>query len=243
MVGHACHPTNSGIIEKWSPDYAGAMRDYLADKLPDAKGVFVQGCGGDAKVVHKYPETGKLAFSADPERSKTAGQKLAKAVLEHLDKGELISLDGQLACSLATGQLSYGERWSREEIERLAYEGKKNWMTWTARQSLALPNHSRSFRYDVQVWKLGDRLTVFGMEGEICSPWGPMLRSMAGSHEAMLIGYANGTSSYIPDKRIVREGGYEGFSSQHAYFLPGPFTENIDSEIKQIVTKALDALE
>ncbi len=79
VVGHACHPTSSGLIEKWSPDYPGAMRDYLADKLPDAKGVFVQGCGGDAKVVHKDSETGKLAFSADPERSKAAGEKLAEA--------------------------------------------------------------------------------------------------------------------------------------------------------------------
>ena len=57
-----------------------------------------------------------------------------------------------------------------------------------------------------------------------------------------LVGYAKGTSSYIPDKRIVREGGYEGLTSQHAYFLPAPFTENIDSEIKQIVTRAINAV-
>jgi len=58
----------------------------------------------------------------------------------------------------------------------------------------------------------------------------------------MVIGYANGTGSYIPDKRIVREGGYESLTSQHAYFLPAPFTENIDSEIRQIVTRALNAV-
>lgn len=242
VVGHACHPTSSGKIEKWSPDYPGAMRNLLADKLPDTKGVFVQGCGGDAKVVHKGPETGKLVFSADPKRSQDAGQKLGKAVLAHLENGRMIPLSGQLTCSLATGQLSYGKRWSREEMERLAYEGKKNWLTWTARQSLALPDNSQSFRYDVQVWKLGDRLAIFGMEGEVCSPWGPMVRAMAHTEQAMVIGYANGTSSYIPDKRIVREGGYEGLSSQHAYFLPGPFTENIDSEIKQIVDRAIDAV-
>jgi len=242
VVGHACHPTSSGKIEKWSPDYPGAMRDLLADKLPDTKGVFVQGCGGDAKVVHKDPETGKLVFSADPKRSQEAGQKLARAVLAHLKNEKMIPLGGQLTCSLATGQLSYGKRWSREEMERLAYEGKKNWLTWTARQFLALPDYSQSFRYDVQVWNLGGRLAIFGMEGEICSPWGPMVRAMAHTEQAMVIGYANGTSSYIPDKRIVREGGYEGLSSQYAYFLPGPFTENINSEIKQIVTMAIDAV-
>ncbi len=239
MVGHACHPTSSGKIEKWSPDYPGAMRDWLAGQLPETKGVFVQGCGGDAKVVHKDPKTGKLVFSADPGRSEAAGQKLAKAVLAHLKKGRMIPLDARLACSLATGQLSYGERWSREEIQRQAYETKKNWQTWWARQCLALPTRNKSFQYDVQVWKLGNRLTIFGMEGEVCSPWGPMLRPMARTEQAMVVGYANGTGSYIPDKRIVREGGYEGLTSQRAYFLPGPFTENIDSEIKNIVRKAV----
>ncbi len=31
----------------------------------------------------------------------------------------------RLACSLATGQLSFGERWSQEEVEREAYTGSK----------------------------------------------------------------------------------------------------------------------
>jgi hypothetical protein len=247
VVGHACHPTSSGNIGKWSPDYPGAMRDHLAVEMPGTKAVFVQGCGGDVKVVHEDADTGKLVFSNSPDQAKTAGRKLARAVLKYLETGHMIPLDGRLTCSLATGQISYGTRFSRDQIERQAFpeskeNGKHSWQTWVARQSLALPDHSEGFRYDVQVWKLGNRLTVFGMEGEICSPWGPMLREMARTEQAMVIGYANGTSSYIPDKRIVREGGYEGLTSQHAYFLPAPFTENIESEIKQIVTRALNAV-
>ncbi|MGB2865926.1 MAG: neutral/alkaline non-lysosomal ceramidase N-terminal domain-containing protein, partial [Sedimentisphaerales bacterium] len=77
VVGHACHPTSSGTIQKWSPDYPGAMRDCLAAEIPHTKAVFVQGCGGDAKVVHEDPETGKLAFSNSPDRAKVAGETLA----------------------------------------------------------------------------------------------------------------------------------------------------------------------
>ncbi len=249
VVGHACHPTSSGVIQKWSPDYPGAMRDYLAADLPETKAVFVQGCGGDAKIVHENPDTGKLVFSGSPDRAKAAGEKLARAVIEHLKAGPMVPLDGQLACSLASGRISYGRRWSPEEIERLAFpkpagSGQKHgWQTWAARQSLALPDHSEDFRYDVQVWRLGGRLTIFGMEGEICSPWGPMLREMAPTEQAMVIGYANGTGSYVPDRRIVREGGYEGLTSQHAYFLPAPFTENIEQEIKGIVMRAINTIE
>lgn len=106
LVGHACHPTDSGNIQKWSPAYPGAMRDYLNAHLPDTKALFVMGCGADAKVV----------------------------------------------------------------------------------------------------------------------------------------AYANSTSSYIPDRRILREGGYEAQSSQQVYTLPATFTENIETEIKEIVTQALMAV-
>ena len=242
VVGHGCHPTSSGGIEKWSADYPGAMRDCLAKKLPGTKAMFVQGCGGDAKIVHNDPKTSKLTFAADPNRAKEAGQKLAQAVMTHIEKQRMIHIEGQLVCKLASGQLSYGERWPLEEIERQALGPRRHYMTWIARQFLARPDHSESYRYDVQVWKLGNQLTIFGMEGEVCSPWGPMLRSMAPTEHAMVIGYASNVDAYIPDKRIVREGGYEGGDAQK-FFLPGPFTENIDSEIKQIVTRAIEAVE
>ena len=249
VVGHACHPTSSGTIGKWSPDYPGTMRDRLSRELADTKAMFVQGCGGDAKIVHEDPGTGKLVFAADPNRAKAAGEKLAEAVRDYLRAQPMVPLRGSLACALASGQISYGPRWPREQLERQAYPEptasgvRRNWMTWAARQALARPDASESFRYDVQVWKLGGQLTIFGMEGEICSPWGPMLRAMVPGERAMVIGYANSTSSYLPDRRIVREGGYEGLTSQHAYGLAAPFTENIESEIKRIVARAMDAVD
>jgi hypothetical protein len=242
IVGHACHPTSSGSIQKWSPDYPGAMRDCIASSLPDTKAVFVQGCGADAKVVCKDPKTGELVFAADPNQAKEAGEKLARAALSHLETGPMTPIAASFTSSLATGQLSYGQHWSREEMEREAYAGsRKAYYTWVARQSLAVPDAGTSFRYDVQVWKLGGALTIFAMEGEVCSPWGPMLRAMAGTDQAMTLGYVTNATAYIPDQRIVREGGYEGGEAQK-FFLPGPFTENIDAEIKQIVAAALNGL-
>ncbi len=241
-VGHACHPTSSGSIEKWSPDYPGAMRQTITEQLADSRAMFVQGCGGDAKVVHKDPETGRLVFSAGPERARQGGVKLAHAVLKHLAEGKKTVLTEPIDCSLATGPLSFGKVWDREDIKDIAYNGsRKSYLTWTARQYLALPIEKENFRYDVQLWRFGRQLTIFGMEGEICSPWGPVLRAMARTEHSMVIGYANNTSAYIPDKRIVREGGYEGFSSHRVYFQPGPFTQAIEQEVKAIAARALDA--
>ena len=148
-----------------------------------------------------------------------------------------------LACSIATGQLSYGQLWTREEIEHQAYEEDKNhYLTWSARQALVYPNMNDSFRYDVQVWKLGNQLTIFGMEGEVCSPWGKILRSMASTDQAMVAGYANNTTCYIPGEKMIEEGGYEVVGSQK-YSEPGTFTKNIGLEIKAIVNKALNAFD
>ncbi len=243
MVGYSSHVTGSGSTGKWSPGYPGSMRDYLSGALPDTKAVFIQGCGGDAKITYTNPENGKLVFSADTIHSREAGEKLAKVVLAHLKSDKMTTIDNKLACSLVTGHLSYGQRWTQEEIELQAYEGKTNYyLTWSARQVLAYPVKKESFRYDAQVWRLGNQLTLFGMEGEVCSPWGNILRSMATTKQSMVAGYANNTSCYIPDSKMIAEGGYEAIRSQQ-YREPGPFTQNIEAEIKAIVEKALKALD
>jgi len=105
MVGYASHVTGSGAIEKWSPGYPGSMRNYLSGALPDTKAVFVQGCGGDAKITYTDPETGKLIFSSDTIHSREAGEKLAKAVLAHLESHRMTAIDNKLACSLVSGSV------------------------------------------------------------------------------------------------------------------------------------------
>ena len=79
------------------------------------------------------------------------------------------------------------------------------------------------------------------MEGEVCSPWGKVLRSMANTNQAMVAGYANNTTCYIPDAKMIEEGGYEPIRSQK-YLAPAPFTKNINAEIKAIVKQALTDL-
>jgi hypothetical protein len=80
-----------------------------------------------------------------------------------------------------------------------------------------------------------EQVTSLQSEGEV-------LRPLAPTEQALVVGYVSNVDAYIPDKRIVCAGGYEGGEAQK-FFLPEPFTEKIESEIKPIVTKALDAVE
>src|SRR6185295_10605039 len=84
VVGHACHPTSMGKLNQWSPDYPGAMRRKLEAELEDCRAMFVNGSGGDAKVVYQDPATGRNEFAATLERSHEAGLALARAVLERI---------------------------------------------------------------------------------------------------------------------------------------------------------------
>jgi dienelactone hydrolase len=239
LVGHACHPTSTGTVDKWSPDYPGAMRRKLESALDDCRALFVMGCGGDAKVVVRDEATGKDDFAASPEKSDAAGVKLAEQVLAFLQKSQLAALDGKLETKLVAGALSLQAPRSREQIEALALDGNpRAGSTWWARQSLAYPDERRLQRYEVQAWTLGE-LTLVALEGEVCADWGPMTRALAPTKHAMTIGYANEVPGYIPTARIIREGGYEGDTSHMAYFLPAPFDPKMEVELQSIVEEAL----
>jgi hypothetical protein len=241
LVGHACHPTSSGTIPLWSPDYPGAMRDRLEAARDGCRAMFAMGCGGDAKVVCRNPETGAVEFARSPEASAAAGEQLAGAVLERLAGEPFQPLTAELETRIVTGELGFRERRTAAEIEALAFaadpDSKIFERVW-ARQSLAYPDPRSGLRYDVQVWRLGE-LTLVALEGEVVADWGPVVRRLAPTPHAMVIAYANEVAAYIPTARIVREGGYEGDSSHMTYVLPAPFTERVEAELLTLLERAV----
>lgn len=270
LVGHACHPTSRGASDVWSPDYPGAMRRKIESARPNSRAIFLQGCGGDAKVVIKNPTTGVLEFAADPLASIQAGEKLAESVLNHFsrsvdEKGSVkdsriasptkdpvpeIKLQPSFSAVLESGELSLQESLDPDELRKLAYSGaSSSYTTWWARKMLAFPDNRRSFEYDIQAWQLGE-LTMIALEGEVCSEWGPAIRSLVNNSntptkppQAMVLGYANEVSSYIPNARIIHEGGYEGFNSHQVYLVPAPFDPQMESELTDIARRAIKRLQ
>jgi dienelactone hydrolase len=243
VVGHACHPTSLGRVQQWSPDYPGAMRRTLAAAWDDCQAMFVNGCGGDAKVVYQDTATGKYEFAASLERSHQAGVLLAEAVRKRLSDGPpLEPLRAKLNAVLVRGALSLGVGPSREEIQKLAMEGSlRSYATWWARKHLAFPDTRRDFAYAVQAWQLGD-LSIVALEGEVCSDWGALARSLPATKHAMTIGYANEVSAYIPTARIIREGGYEGDLAHKVYLLPAPLDPKMEVELTALIRRAVSQL-
>lgn len=239
LVSHACHPTGTGSLQQWWPEYPGAMRARIERELgPGGRALFVMGCGADAKLCHPGGN-GVPVFTADPVRDAAAGRRLAEAALRHVARHGAQPLDGPLTGRLAAGDLTFAPARTRKQLEAMAYDegvyfGDAAW----ARQVLAYPDARRALRYEVQAWRFGDALTWIGLEGEVCCEMGILARSLARTADSMSVGYVNATEGYIPTSRIVAEGGYEGERSHRAYLLPAPFTRNVEKEFAALVRRA-----
>lgn len=241
LVSHACHPTSTGNLSKWSSEYPGAMRQRIQQRLGrNTRAMFAMGCGADAKVTHT-DDGGKVVFSASPQDARRAGVKLADAVLKHLAASKPVPLSPHLATALVEGLLSFGRGPTRQQIEQMAYGKPESVDRWWARQVINFPFTEKRCSYTVQAWRLGD-LTLLGLEGEVCSGLGPIARSLVRTPLAATFAYVNRAIGYIPTTQIVREGGYEGESAHRAYFLPAPFTYKVEDEFKTVVRAAVAAL-
>jgi len=242
IVCHACHPTSTGAYDRWSPDWPGAMRRRLESQLPSSKAIFVKGCGADANVVHKDPDSGDWVFSRNPKRARAAGIRLANQILRFLDTNQLDVLAPSLKTAASDGNLSLKRPRSRKSIQEIATKGdNQQHRTWWARQSMAYPETRTQVDYSAQVWQLGG-LKMFWLEGEVCADLGVALRAEIEGPVAT-VAYTNACPGYISSARLIREGGYEGDTSHMAYFLPAPFAEKSESEFMTICRKAVRKLE
>jgi hypothetical protein len=118
-------------------------------------------------------------------------------------------------------------------LEKFLRESKSAYQKNWARKMLAKIDRGESFPdtylYPIQVWKLGDQI-IFALGGEVVINYAITLKRLFGQ-EAFVMGYCNDVMGYIPTLKILREGGYEGVSSQIVYDLPSTWQADVESKI------------
>jgi neutral ceramidase len=82
-----------------------------------------------------------------------------------------------------------------------------------------------SYSYPLQVWKLGDQ-PLFSFGGELVIEYAIECKRRFGP-DIFVMGYSNDVMGYIPSATILKEGGYEGASSQMVYGLPSPWDASV----------------
>ena len=227
--GYACHPTVLSFYE-WSGDYPGFAQLELEQLHPGTVALFFQGAGADMNPIPR--RTVDLA--------RQYGRELAAAVDRVLNE-EMVELEPEIICNYGEVDLSLTGIPNAEDLTRMAENSSGYNQRWAKRNLEKLQRGEKlitSYPYPVQLWQLGDQPVVC-LGGELVIDYAIRLKQLFGP-ELFVMGYSNDVMSYIPSARILREGGYEGATSQIVYGMPGTWEADIET---RIVKKVLDLAE
>ncbi len=130
-------------------------------------------------------------------------------------------------------------RWRRAPVTRAGFEqaltSKDKYVASHARRMLdriekegKLPE---SYACPVQTIRFGDSLTFIALGGEVVVDYALRLKRELPGAPVWVAGYSNDVLGYIPSRRVLEEGGYEGGDSMKYSNLPGRWAPSIEERI------------
>jgi hypothetical protein len=216
VFGYACHATVLSFYQ-WSGDYPGFAQIELENSHPECVAMFWAGCGADQNPLPR--RTVELA--------KEYGAQLAKAVdavLAHPMKPVGLAL----TTDYREIDLPLAQAPTKEQLEADAAAGDKY---VAARAKMFLEDLAAgkgvpgSYPYPVASWRLGDEVRWVFLGGEVVVDYSLRIKTELAGEPAWVAAYANDVMAYIPSRRVLAEGGYEGGGAMVYYGLPSSWTE------------------
>ncbi len=244
LFGYACHNTSLGDY-RVSGDWAGFAQHELEQRFPGALACFVQGCGADINPIPRYQGNDPVLSSYTVELPRMYGSILGAAVAIALDSG-MQRVSGPLSAALRTVDLPFHHIPTREEFEtRLKDKSDANvYRRRHAEQMLSqldrggkLPDR---YPYPVQVWRFGKDMALISLGGEVVVDYALRLKAQHGWNNTWVSGYCNDVFAYIPSRRVLLEGGYEGADAMIVYGQPAPFGSAVEELIIEQVSDLMN---
>jgi hypothetical protein len=230
VFGYACHATVMSY-QKWSGDYPGFAMIELEKAHPGAVAMFVAGCGADQNPLPRR----------SVELARGYGKQLAGAVEAVLAKPGK-SVEPSFRGLYAEIDLPLRDVPTREALLTDA-AGKDKYVAARAKMLLkrldAGEDLPRSYPYPVQVWRLGGGPTVVALGGEVVVDYSLRLKKELGP-DLWVAGYANDVMAYIPSRRVLKEGGYEGATAMVYYGMPSVWGDRVEDLIVAEVRRQAD---
>jgi hypothetical protein len=228
LFGYACHATVlSG--QQWCADYPGFAQIELEKAHPGCIALFWAGCGADQNPIPR--RTVELA--------EKYGKQLAAAVEKELKKGGM-PIQGELQLHYAEIPVALDRLPTREELERDTSNSNK-YVAARAKMLLADidAGHplSPTYPYPIAVWKLGKDVTWVQLGGEVVVDYALRLKQELSGDATWVAGYTNDVMAYIPSRRVLQEGGYEGGGAMVYYGLPAIWSPTVEETIVRGVHK------
>jgi hypothetical protein len=226
LFGYACHATVTRFYQ-WSGDYPGFAQMAVEEKHPQAIAMFWAGCGADQNPLPR--RTIELAQSY--------GRQLAAAV-ESVLKSPTTPIAGRMYSAYEEVPLRFGEAPTLDEIRaKLAASNQKeaNWARIVLARLGSGSPPPEDYPYPVQLWRLGDGPILAFLGGEVVVDYSLRLKAELGAEGTWVAGYSNDVMNYIPSRRVLREGGYEGLTGMYTYGRHAPWAPDIERTIVEAV--------
>jgi neutral ceramidase len=232
VFGYACHCTVLDF-NRFCGDYAGFAQTELESRHPGATALFVAGCGGDQNPI--------------PRRSLALAERYGKQLagdVESVLAGPMYTLERGITTIYEEIPLAFARLPTRDELEKAAHDSNfyiasraKHLLSVIESQGRLEPN----YLYPVEAWKL-DGLTWIFLGGEVVVDYSLRVKRNLGSSHTWISAYCNDVMAYIPSKRVLLEGGYEGATAMIYYGQPSPWAETVEEAIIEAVARATKAI-
>ncbi|MFM7918844.1 MAG: hypothetical protein ACKPJJ_01390, partial [Planctomycetaceae bacterium] len=150
------------------------------------------------------------------------GRQAAAAVDQAL-AGEQTLVQGSLSAAYREIDLALDVLPTREQVAGdlksdnvyIARRARGLMRQYEERGSLA-----QTYPYPIQVWSFGDAATLTFLGGEVVVDYSLRIQQELSRDRSWVAGYSNDVMAYIPSRRVLLEGGYEGESAMIYYGLP-----------------------
>ncbi len=212
--GYACHNTTlTGEFYKISGDYAGFAQRDIEKARPNTTAMFLMLCGGDQNPNPR----------STLELAQQHGATLAAEVMGVL-AGKMQPVRGPVRAAFQIVDLDFATH-TRETFESRLQDSdavrvrhaKAMLRTYEEGQPI------RHYPYPVQAISFGKDLTVVALGGEVVVDYALRVKKEYGTKGIIVAAYSNDVMSYIPTRRVLKEGGYEADQSlSFTSASPGP---------------------
>lgn len=235
VFGYACHNTTLDSVV-WSGDYAAFAQAEVERAHPGVIGMFWAGCGGDQNPLPRRKE----------ELARDYGRQLGEAVAAVIkEETRLRAIEPQLATTYHEIDLPLAKLPTRDELETETKSPDKysaSRAAYLLQQIDAGTPLSPTVPYPVATWRLGDDVRWEFLGGEVVVDYAIRLKTelgdkSLGQKNLWVAGYSNDVPAYIPSRRVLTEGGYEGASSMIFYGLPTVWSPEIEELIISEATR------
>lgn len=228
VFGYACHATVLSFFQ-WCADYPGFAQTELEKLHPEAVALFWAGCGADQNPLPRRTV----------EIAQEYGRRLATAV-EDVLTAPMATVSPRLESTYREIPLPLDKLPTRDMIQHDS-ESKDSFVAARARMFLREIDAGRplspTYPYPVGEWKLGDDIQWIFLGGEVVVDYAVRLKRERRGSKTWVVGYANDVMAYIPSRRVLQEGGYEGGGAMVYYGLPTIWAPEVEQLIVDAVGK------